>query len=189
MTLREEDTGDAMDRLVHHELRCSLAALVTVAINVVVVGVVRGFSSVSFDGAARLVGGVLAVVVLFKLLKATPIKWFGEVRDFDAAAPVAPETALPTEDFWHDHPVNWQFMPVLLVPTLAVALIWEPWFAVMPLWMAVDWALQAALIVYWERKRGRVLWRGRVRSMPWELAYSPVSPPPPTRTATDAPPV
>ncbi|NEC92240.1 hypothetical protein G3I71_42205 [Streptomyces sp. SID12501] len=181
--------GDAMDRLVHHELRASLAALLAVVVSAVVVGLVRGFPSVRIgDRLASSIAALLAFWVLIELLKATRIKWFGEVRDFDAATPVDPETVLPIEDFWHDRPVGLGLLPMMLVPTLVLALFWEPWMCLMPLLWGLEMAAKAARVAHWERKNGRVLWRGRVVSQPWELSWSPVGPRTPARTATEAPP-
>jgi hypothetical protein len=178
-----------MGRLVHHELRASLTALLAFVVSAVVVALVREFPPVRTDGRFALhIAGWLALWVLFTLLKATRIKWLGEVRDFDAATPVDPETVLPTEEFWPSRPIIWGFLPVLLVPTLVMALAWEPWVVLILLWLALDWTAKAARIVHWERKNRYVLWRGGVRSRPWELSYSPVRPPAPARTATDAPP-
>jgi hypothetical protein len=178
-----------MDRLVHHELRACLAALLAVVVSAVVVGFVRGFPSVRIsDMPVLAVAGVLAIWMLFTLLEVTRIKWFGEVRDFDAATPLAPETVLPTEDFWHDRPVAGHLLPLLLVPTLVGALFWEPWMFLTPLLWGLERAPKAARVAHWERKNGRVLWRGRVGSRPWELSYSQAGPRTPARTATDAPP-
>lgn len=178
-----------MDRLVHHELRASLAALLAFVISAVAVAVVRGIPTVPRAGRAVLyVGGFLAILVVYTLLKATRVKGLSEVREFEAAVPADPDRALPAEDFWHDRPVSPRMFWLILVPTLAVTLLWEPWFLLFPLGSALDWAGQAALVARWERRHGRVLWRGHVGSRPWELSYSPLSPPPPARTATGAPP-
>ncbi|MFI1355247.1 hypothetical protein ACH4TV_17000 [Streptomyces sp. NPDC020898] len=176
-----------MDRLLHHELRFSLTAVVAMVVSVVVVGPVRGFPSVNVSYLSTF-AGALALWVLLTLLRATRIPWFGEVRDFDAATPVDPETALPTEDFWHDRPVNLGFLPVLLVPALGLALAWEAWMCLMPLVWGLEVAAKAARVAHWERENGRVLWRGRVEGRPWELSYSPVGHGAPARTTTDAPP-
>ncbi|MFI5677852.1 hypothetical protein [Streptomyces cellulosae] len=177
-----------MDRLVHHEMRSSLSALLAVVVGAVVVGLARGFPSTPIrEETALFIAIVLGLLVLFTLLKATRIRWFSGVREWDAATAVDPETALPTQDFWHDEPVDPVLLLILLVPALFVALVWEPWMIAMPLWPTVEWAAQAALVAYWERRNGRQLWRGRVRSRPRELSYSSVSPPAPARTATDAP--
>jgi hypothetical protein len=181
--------GDAMDRLMHHELRASLTALLAVVVSAVVAGLVRGFPAVSIsDRTALAVAGLLAMWVLFTLLENTRIPWFGEVRRFDAATVLAPETVLPSEDFWHDQPVSLRLLPVILVPTLGMALFVGPWMSLMPLMVGLEWAAKAARIAHWERKNGRVLWRGRVRGMPWELSSSLVGPRTPARTATGAPP-
>lgn len=180
-----------MDRLVHHELRACLAALLVIVVNAVVVGLVRGFPSVRIDDRAALgIAGMLAIWALFTLLEGTRIEWFGEVRNYDAATPLAPDTVLPPENFWHDRPVATRLLPLILVPTLALALFWEPWMCLMPLVLCLERAAKAAQVAHWERRNGRVLWRGRVEGSPWELSYSPAGPPTPApgETATDAPP-
>ncbi|MFI6011561.1 hypothetical protein ACIBAG_22575 [Streptomyces sp. NPDC051243] len=177
-----------MDRLVHHELRAALAALLAFVICAVAVAVVRGIPTAPFGRAALYLGGLVALLAVFTLLEATRIKGVSEVRYFDAAVPVDPERALPPEDFWHDQPVSRRMFWFILVPTLPVALLWEPWVIVFPLGSALSWAGKAALVAHWERRHGRLLWRGHIASRPWELSYSPLSPPPPARTATDAPP-
>jgi hypothetical protein len=183
------NTGDAMDRYVHHELRSAAAALIAAAVTAAVAGGFRGFPPVRLPWWWP--AGSLAYVVLYPLLQASRIKGVSRVRDFDAAVPLAPDTPLPTAPLRRDTPVSWGFLPVLLVPTLPLALFVSAWFAATPLWMAVDWASRAAVCAYWERKNGRLIWRGHIGSKPWELSYSlvpPLSPSPPTRTATDAPP-
>ncbi|WP_371661088.1 hypothetical protein [Streptomyces sp. NBC_00280] len=178
-----------MDRLVHHELRAFLTALLAVAVSAVVVGLVRGFPAVRIsDRSAQTLAGFLAIWALFTFLENTRIKWFGEVRDFDAATPLAPETVLPTEDFWHDRPVQPGFLLVLVVPTLGMAFFMGSWMCLAPLVVGLGWAAKAARVAHWERKNGRVLWRGRVGSRPWELSCSQAGPRTPARTATDAPP-
>lgn len=177
-----------MDRLMHHELRASLAALLAAVVSAVVAGLVRGFPAVSVsDRTALAIAGMLAIWVLFTLLENTRIKWFGEVRGFDTAAPLAPETVLPAADFWHDRPVRLGLLPVILVPTLGMAFFVGPWMSLMPLMVCLEWAAKAARIAHWERQSSRVLWRGRVGSRPWELSWSP-APLTPARTATDVPP-
>ncbi|GAP53356.1 hypothetical protein [Streptomyces azureus] len=173
-----------MDRLVHHELRAVVSALAATAVALTTVGLVRGFSPPSEPGRLGLyVAAVLASIVVWTLLKATRIKWFSEVRDFEKAVPVEETgTVLPTERFLHDQP----FSPRLFVLYLLFAVplsLWEPWAATLLLWSALDWLGQAALVARWERRHGLLLWRGHVESRPWELS---VSRRPPTRTATGA---
>ncbi|WKX11800.1 hypothetical protein [Streptomyces sp. NL15-2K] len=64
-----------------------------------------------------------------------------------------------------------------------VLMFWEPWVVLVPLGSALDWLGQAAVAAHWEHGHGKVVWRGRVHSRPWELS---VSRRPPIRTATDA---
>ncbi|MFC8140428.1 hypothetical protein ACFUKV_01455 [Streptomyces paradoxus] len=175
-----------MDRLVHHELRAVVSVLAATAVALTTVGLVRGFSAPSEPGRLGLyAGGVLAFLLLWTLLKATRLKWVGEVRDFEEATPVeGTGRPLPTERFLRDQPFSPRLCVLYLLFTVPLSL-WEPWAAVLPLWSALDWLGQAAIAAHWERRNGLVLWRGRVESRPWELS---VSRRPPTRTATGAQP-
>ncbi|MET9526340.1 hypothetical protein [Streptomyces coeruleorubidus] len=173
-----------MDRLVHHELRAVVSVLAAMAVALTTVGLVHGFSAPSEPGRLGLyVAAVLAWIVVWTLLKATRIKWFSEVRDFEKAVPVEESGAvLPTERFLRDQP----FSPRLFVLYLLFAVplsLWEPLAALLPLWSALDWLGKAAVVAHWERGHGLLLWRGHVASRPWELS---VSRRPPTRTATGA---
>jgi hypothetical protein len=174
-----------MDRLLHHQLRAVLSACAAIAVALTVPGLVRGFSAPDRPALALYLGGLLALLLVWTLLKATGIKWFSHVRDFEQAVSVGhPDGTLPADRFLRDRP----FRPRLFSLYLALALplaFWEPWsLGVLP-WSALDWVGEAALVVHWERRNGLMLWRGSVEGRPWELS---VSPRPPTRTATGAPP-
>lgn len=173
-----------MDRLLHHELRAVVSILAATAVALTTAGLVRGFSLPSEPGRLGLYGAaVLAYFAVWTLLKATRIKWFSEVLDFEKAAPVEETGAVPpAQGFLRDQP----FSPRLFVLYLLFAVplcLWEPWAALLSLWWAVDWLGKAAVVARWERRHGMLLWRGHVDSRPWELS---VSRRPPTRTATDA---
>jgi hypothetical protein len=172
-----------MDRYVHHQLRAVVSILAAAAVAAAVVGVVRGFPPPKMNGLL-LAALLLVLVVVSTLLKATRIKWVSEVRDFEAAVPLEDtDVVLPTNRFLRDQPFSPKLFVLYLVST--VLMFWEPWVVLIPLGSALDWLGQAAVAARWERRHGKVVWRGRVRSSPWELS---VSPRPPTRTATDAPP-
>ncbi|MGW0496472.1 hypothetical protein ACWD0Z_13850 [Streptomyces sp. NPDC003007] len=180
-------TGGARDRLVHHELRAAVSVLAATAVALTTVGLVEGFSAPSEPGRLGLyIGGVLAFLLLWTLVKATGLKWIGAVRDFEKAVRLeGTDPALPTARFLRDKPFSPRLFVLCLLFTVPLSL-WEPWTAVLPLWSAVDWLGQAAVAAHWERGHGMLVWRGRVESRPWELS---VSRRPPTRTATGAQPV
>ncbi|MFF5520798.1 hypothetical protein [Streptomyces coeruleorubidus] len=173
-----------MDRLVHHELRAVLSVCSALAVALTVLGLVRGFSAPD-SALAKYVGVLLALLVVWTLLKATRIKWISHVRDFEKAVPVEDvDVVLPTDRFLRDHPFSPGLFGMYLVFALPVA-FWDPWALGVLLWSPLDWLGQAALVARWERRNGLLLWRGHVGSRPWELS---VSRRPPTRTATGAQP-
>ncbi|MET9680258.1 hypothetical protein [Streptomyces coeruleorubidus] len=173
-----------MDRLVHHELRAVVSVLAATAVTLTTVGLVRGFSAPPEPGRLGLyTAAVLAWIVVWTLLKATRIKWFSEVREFEKAVRLdGTDPALATERFLRDRPFSPRMFVLYTLFAVPLAL-WEPLTAVIPLWSAVDWLGQAAVAARWERKHGLLLWRGHVDSRPWELS---VSRRPPTRTASGA---
>ncbi|MEU0727957.1 hypothetical protein [Streptomyces sp. NPDC006140] len=174
----------AVDRLVHHELRAVLSVFAALAVALTALGLVRGFSAPDRPGAlAGYFGALLALLVLWTLLKATRIKWFSHVRDFEKAVPVEDlDVVLPADRFLRDQPISPGLFGMYLVLALPLS-FWEPWTLGVLLWSALDWLGQAALVAHWERRNGLLLWRGHVGGRPWELS---VSRRPPTRTATGA---
>lgn len=88
---------------------------------------------------------------------------------------------LPTNGFLRDQPFSRKLFVLYLV--FSLPMFWEPWVVLIPLGSALDWLGQAAVAAHWERRHGKVVWRGRVHSSPWELSVSCRTP---TRTATDA---
>ncbi|WP_405670932.1 hypothetical protein [Streptomyces sp. NBC_01530] len=139
---------------------------------------VRG-APLTAGGLGTFVTCGLAFTVVSTLLHASRVRWFGEVRGFEEAASLdqAP-LAVPLRT----HPLNAWLLAVMLVPTLALAIAWV---ALLPLWAALPWLGQAWLAAGWERRNGKVLWRGHDQDAPWKLS---VSPRPLPRTATGAPP-
>ncbi|MFE6523866.1 hypothetical protein [Streptomyces sp. NPDC057794] len=175
-----------MDRLLHHELRAVLSVCAALALALAVRGLHRGFSAPDRPGALALcLGGLLAFLVGWTLLKATGLKWFSHVRDFEKAVPVEDTGgALPTGRFLRDRPFSLRLFGLYLALALPLA-HWEPVALGVLLWSALDWTGQAAVTAHWERRNGLLLWRGRAGDRPWELS---VSPRPATRTASGAPP-
>ncbi|MGW0910730.1 hypothetical protein ACWD1Z_03105 [Streptomyces sp. NPDC002784] len=170
-----------MDRYVHHELRSVGTASATVAVCVPVTAGVHG-APLDAGGLGLFAAALLGFAVLCTLAQASRIRWLSEVLDFEAAEPLAtPPAAAPLLR----HPVNWWLFTVMTAGTLGAALAWEPVAAVFPLWPAAAWLGQAWLADGWERRHGKVLWRGHDPDRPGRLA---VSPRPLPRTATGAPP-
>jgi hypothetical protein len=159
-----------MDRYVHHELRSVYTALAALAVSLAVTGGVRGAPMTAY-GAGRFALGMIAFTVVFTLLGATRLKWVGEIRDFEAAVPL--ETAPAEVVSLRRHPLNWWLFTVMSVSTPVFAVAWEPWIALLPLWPALSWLGQAWLAADWERRNGKVLWRGYDTDAPWKLSYSP----------------
>lgn len=159
-----------MDRYVHHELRSVYTALAALAVSLAVTSGVRGAPLTAF-GAGLFVTVMLAFTVISTLLHATRIKGIGELRDFESA--VLLEQAPADEVSLRRHPLNWWLFTVMAVSTLALALAYEPWIALLPLWPALAWLGQAWLAAEWERRNGKVLWRGHDTDAPWKLSVSP----------------
>ncbi|MDN0195170.1 hypothetical protein [Streptomyces sp. S.PNR 29] len=176
----------AMVRYVHDELRDVFSALAASAVNVAVMVSVRGFSPVRPSGLALLAGLALAFLAVYTLLRSSRLKWFSGVKQFEAAVPVEDtDAALPTGDSLRRHPIGLRLFAACVAMTLPLALLWDSWMAVFPLWPALAWLGRAVVCARWERRHGRLVWRGHLPEEPWELS---VSRRPPTRTATDAPP-
>lgn len=159
-----------MDRYVHHELRSVYTASAALAISVAVTAGVRGALMTAF-GLGRFLLCMVGFTVVHTLLGATRLKWVGEIGDYEAAVPLeaAPENAVSLRR----RPLNWWLLTAMLVPTVVFAIAWEPWIALLPLWWVLAWSGQAWLVADWERRHGRVLWRGHDEDAPWRLSYSP----------------
>lgn len=155
-----------MDRYVHHELRSVSTALAVVALCVPVTVSVHG-APVGSSGLPLFMAALIAFVALFTLAQATRIRWIGRVQDFEAAAPLAEP---PTERSLLRRPLNPWLFAVLAAGTLGTALAWEPMAALFPLWLALAWSGQAGLAADWERRNGKILWRGHDPEKPWLLS-------------------
>ena len=176
----------AMVRYVHGELTVGLALLAATGVGVAVAVGVRDTSPLTGGLVGRVAVFVVVLLTLATLVRGTRLKWVGEVPEFEAAVPVTgADPALRRRPFG---PFGLGRLSLFLVPSVAVGLLGVTWVLLVPLAMALDWLAKAAVGARWERGHGRLLWLGHDREHPWRLSYSPVSPPPPTRTATDAPP-
>ncbi|CAL9464530.1 hypothetical protein [Streptomyces sp. Tu 3180] len=171
-----------MYRSLYHEIRATGTALVAAAVCAAVTGAVRGFPPLPGappGTAVAVASGVTALVLLLDVVF--------DVRSYRAAAPLAEDVALPPDEPLRGHLFLPGLFPVIALPTLAMALAWEPWTALMPLPTAAGWLLKATTVAVWERRNGKLLWRRSVPLGSWKLATSPVSRRPATRTATGAP--
>lgn len=171
-----------MGRYVHMELWAALAVLTGTAGGVAVAVGVRDEPPVRADTVKWVVALAVVYLVAATLLRASRLKWVGEVRDFEAAGPVPGAGPTPRH-------LSYGLRMLGLVATSALfASFFTDTAVAVALALALDWLVKAAVGARWERAHGRVLWRGHDRGEPWRLSYSPVTAPPSTRTATDGPP-
>ncbi|WP_043676905.1 hypothetical protein [Streptomyces xylophagus] len=178
---RAKDTGDAMVRYVHSELTAALALLAGTGMGAAVAVGVHDSSVLRAGSVGRAAIFAVVFLTLVTLVRGTRLKWVGEVANFEAALPLP--SAAPAQ-----RPFGLGRLLLFLLPNLVVGVLGFTWVLLVPLAMALDWLAKAAVGARWERGNGRLLWLGQNREEPMRLSYSPISPPPPTRTATDAPP-
>jgi hypothetical protein len=172
-----------MVRYVHHELRAAALLLAGIAVGwASAVG--TGQSPPVRSGAVGvLVTAALGFLVLSTLLRASRLKWVGQMGEFEAAGP------LPDSDRRHRRAgLAPRMLGLVLLPALCVFVIRDTGIVVVLLFMGLDWLGKAVAGAGWERANGRHLWLTAGPDQPWRLSYAPVSPPPPIRTAIDAPP-
>ncbi|MGW0337964.1 hypothetical protein ACWD0J_40340 [Streptomyces sp. NPDC003011] len=174
-----------MGRYVHDEVRAAIAAAAALSVTAAVLCAVRGFPELS--GRWWLPHAVLiAVVALWTPVKASRLRWVGRARAYEAAVPLADPPA--GGDSLRRRPVRLTVFAGFLAAALAVSLLWEPALTLLLGWRALSWLTESLVAARWERRHGVLLWQGHDEDDPWKLACSPVSPTPPTRTATGAPP-
>jgi hypothetical protein len=172
-----------MVRYVHTELTAALALLAGTGMGVAVAAGVHDTSVLRAGPVGKVAVFAVVFLTLVTLVRGTRLKWVGETANFEAAEPLpGPQPAAARRPFGLGR------LLLFLVPNLVVGVLGFTWVLVVPLVMALDWLAKAAVGARWERRHGRLLWLGHDREEPLRLSYSPVSPPPPTRTATDAPP-
>ena len=172
-----------MDRFLYHETRATGAALVATAVCAVAGGAVHGFQPLPAGEAARQFPVWLLGLVVLSVL----VELVVEVRRFRKAVPLAADVEPPPDEPLRERLFLPGLFAFMAVPTLVAAVVWGAWLALFPLASAVHWGTQALLITVWERRNGRLLWRKHTMGNVG-LATSPLSPRPPTRTATGAPP-
>ncbi|MFI8949243.1 hypothetical protein ACIGO6_22325 [Streptomyces sp. NPDC053750] len=172
------DRSPHLDRSLDHETRSTGSALAAAALCAAAGGAAHGFPPLPPADVRRFLVALLGILALTVFLELVV-----DVRRFGRAVPLADDVALPPER----RPRERLFLPglfgVVVVPTLVATLVWGSWVALLPLVLVAQWGAQALAVALWERRNGRVLWRA-----PGGPVTSPVSPRPPTRTATGAPP-
>ncbi|MFD3652219.1 hypothetical protein [Streptomyces sp. NPDC058620] len=176
-----------MIRYVHHQLSGVATAVCASAVGAPLAFGVQGVMPVVGETVRTVVLILLGCSVLCGLLEASRLKWISVVRDFDEAVPLKdPEAVLPADYSVGRLLVNWGFLPVMLVPALVMGLALDPWLSLTPLAMALDWLMRAGIAARWEKRKAVLLWREYIQSRPWELSYSPPTPPSTRRAVTSA---
>ena len=172
-----------MIRYVYHELMAAVALLTAAAAGVAVGVSVEGGASVRAGTVAWVTVAALVFLALSARLRASRLKWLGDIREFEAADPLP--SGGPDRP---DHTLRKALrFSLFLLPSVAIGLLGLPSVLLVALALSLDWIVKAAVGARWERRNGRRLWMGHYPADPNRLSYSPVTPPPSTRTATDAP--
>ncbi|MFR0357718.1 hypothetical protein [Streptomyces sediminimaris] len=172
-----------MIRYVRHELMAAVALLTAAAAGAAVGVRVVGGASVRAGTVAWVAVAALAFLALSARLRSSRLKWVGDVREFEAAVP------LPGgRPAGRDHTLRKALrFSLFLLPSVAIGLLGLPSVLLVALALSLDWLAKAAVGARWERRNGRRLWLGHDPADPNRLSYCPVTRPPSTRTATDAP--
>ncbi|MFE7232455.1 hypothetical protein ACWCRF_32290 [Streptomyces sp. NPDC002405] len=156
-----------MRRYVHNELATVAEAVCTVALSTPVGFGVHGIPKADADWQA--IPAVIALSAVLGVLACTRWTWLGgKKRDFERAVPLNPDTVLPARGESLRRSLDPGFVTVVVVPTLLLALFWEPWAALLPLIFVPDRLTGAAYAAYWERCYGVMLWQGHVPDQPLE---------------------
>lgn len=167
-----------MVRYVRHELASGAAKLAgIVAGTAVAVGARenRQWSATDSENAAIV---AVAFLIIAALVRSTRL---GHRRDFESAGPL-PDAGQGSGG--GETAVRSGFLFVLAA---GLVYLWSDIW-VLVLLVASDYLAKAAVGGLWQRRHGKLLWRISDEDGEHRLAYSPVSPPPTTRTATGAPP-
>ncbi|MGW0712180.1 hypothetical protein ACWD4G_40605 [Streptomyces sp. NPDC002643] len=155
-----------MVRYVHHQLVTAAEAAFALAVTVSVVHVIRDAPQLA-AGVWKTGAVLVAFLTVCGVLSCSIDHEGSERRDFETALPLTEQDpALPTprESLRRAFSVLW-FCSVAL-PSLTVALLWEPLFAFWPLALVPDRIVKALCAARWERRHGLVLWRGQVAGRP-----------------------
>jgi hypothetical protein len=173
-----------MVRYVHFELRAAIAAAAALAVTAVVLCAVHGLPELPGTWW-RPVAVVVVVVALWTPVKASRLRWVGRARAYEAAVPLAdPPTG---DDSLRRRPLSPRVFVGFLGVSVTLSLLWEPFVTLVVMWQGLSWLSEGLIAARWERRHGVLLWQGHDEDEPWQLSCSPLSPRPPTRTATDAP--
>lgn len=166
-----------MIRYVHHQLMGVTSAVCASVMSAPVAFGVHGAPPVADDTVRTVILVVAGCGLLCGLLEASPLRGVGLVREFDGAVPLKdPGATVPADYSLGPLLFNWPFLPVMLVPALAVGLAVNPWLSLAPLALGLDWLMRAGIAARWERKHAALLWREHIQSRPWELSYTPLGP-------------
>src|SRR5207249_1182 len=115
----------------------------------------------------------LGFLVLSTLARASRLKQFGQVREFEAAA------LLPDSDGRrHRTALAPRMLGLMLLPALCVFVLRDIAVVVVPLMMGLDWLGKAVAGAGWERMNGRRLWLATDPDEPSALRCTTVSPAP-----------
>jgi hypothetical protein len=178
-------------RYINHEFRAAVPAWIAVVCAMGVFLAVRGNAGLP-DWWWRTVSLIVAVQALWLRLRGTRLRFFSTARYFDEALPRPVPYGTWSTDHWgvfHRPRSPFAVRPlVLMALVLPLSLFWEPYPILGLLWVALDWTSLGLVAARWEFENRALLWLGRQGRDPAEYYYTPVSPRPPTRTATDAPP-
>ncbi|MFI7402687.1 hypothetical protein ACIBW9_19860 [Streptomyces sp. NPDC049541] len=167
-----------MVRYVRHELASGAAKVAgIVAGTALAVGTRQGrqWSATDTENAAIV---AVAFLVIAALVRSTR---FGHRKDFESAGPL-PDTGQASGS--EETAVR---SGSLFVLAAGLVYVWSDIW-VLVLLVASDYLAKGVVGGLWQRRHGKLLWRVSEEDGEHRLAYSPLSPPPATRTATDAPP-
>ncbi|MCI3278574.1 hypothetical protein [Streptomyces cylindrosporus] len=146
----------------------AVEAGVAVAVTAPVVFGVRGLpEGDGFKVALLLL--LAGISALFGLLAGTTrSNWLGgEKREFESALPLTdPDAVLPTPRESLRRGFDAGFVVILAVPSLALGLLWDPWAVGWAALFAPERIAKGVCLIFWERRHGIRLWRGRVAEQP-----------------------
>ncbi|WP_406420571.1 hypothetical protein OH809_23315 [Streptomyces sp. NBC_00873] len=146
-----------------------MAAAEAVGATVVTAPVVFGVRGVPRDeGEWWCLALLAAFSAVNGVLACTRLRWLGgEKREFEDAVPLAnPDSVLPTPRESFRRSFDWGFVVFAMLFGLVFSLIWVPVMALWSLLFLPERLIKGAYGIYWERRHGVLLWRGRVPEQP-----------------------
>ena len=168
---RRSGLGGTMVRYVRHEWWAAVLVLGGVAGGWAAAVGTGQESPVRAGALAMLITCALGFLVLSTVLRASRLKWVGQMREFEASAAL-PETGR--------HGRGAAFAPrmlgLLLLPALCVFVIRDTAIVAVLLAVGLDWLGKAAAGTCWEQVSGRRLWLAPDPEEPWRLSRSPARP-------------